>query len=121
MASADVCVQPHAARSAGDLVLSAAGTSRKMAAPGLKPDRASAASTTAAALQLLRSSGKCTALAYCQPVQYEPSSCRCWRTVPKILRACSVRPQASSASTSSQVSATVTHGSSLTQRTPSPG
>jgi DNA-binding IclR family transcriptional regulator len=98
-----------------------AGASRKIAAPPLKPVSASAARTTAAAVQLLRSSGKCAWLANCQPVQYEPSSWRCAPMPPKSARASATRPHASSASTSSQVSATVTHGWSLTHREPSPG
>ena len=69
MASAEVGVQPQAAGSAGERVSSGAETCRKMAAPGLKAVSASAASTTAAAVQLLRSAGKGAEFSYCQPVQ----------------------------------------------------
>ena len=92
-----------------------------MAAPPLKPSSASAASTTAAEVQLDRSAGKWFSLTYCQPVQYEPSSCRSLPAVASSSRARSRWPQASREMTSSHVSATVTHGWSLTQRTPRPG
>ena len=45
------------------------GTSRNMPGRRVAPDSASAARTTAAAVQLLRSAGKCAWLANCQPVQ----------------------------------------------------
>ncbi len=53
----------------GQPVAAGAGMARKMAAPALKPVRASAASTTAAEVQLDRSAGKWLSLTYCQPVQ----------------------------------------------------
>src|SRR5262249_14480850 len=65
--------QPHASGWAGEGA--SAGASRKIAAPPLKLVSASAARTTAAAVHELRSSGKCAWFTYCQPVQYEPSSC----------------------------------------------
>jgi predicted O-methyltransferase YrrM len=61
--------QPQASGSAGGPRSSGAGMSRKTPAPPLNPVSASAASTTAAAVQLLRSAGKCASLANCQPVQ----------------------------------------------------
>ena len=48
------------------------GTSRNMAAPRVVPDSTSAARTTAAAVQLLRSAGKCAWLVNCPPVQPGP-------------------------------------------------
>lgn len=50
--------QPQDSGSAGGRALNAAGTARKMPAPALKPSSASAASTTAAEVQLDRSAGK---------------------------------------------------------------
>ena len=84
-------------------------------------DRASAARIMAAAVQLLRSAGKCAWFSYCHPVQYPPPGSRRCCTSPNTSRARPGSPVASSAMTSSQVSAPVTHGSSLTQRTPRPG
>jgi hypothetical protein len=59
--------QPQAVRSPGWAASSAA--SLKIPAPPLKPVSASAASTTAAAVQLDRSRGNGAWLANCQPVQ----------------------------------------------------
>ena len=113
--------QPQASGSAGGPRSSEAGMSRKMPAPPLNPVSASAASTTAAAVQLtalggeVRLVGELPAGPVGAVVVPQPAGRG------EQLAACSRWPQASSASTSSQVSATVTHGWSLTQRTPRPG
>ena len=59
----------QAAGSGGERKAAGAGMARKIAAPPLKPSSASAASTTAAEVQLDRSAGKWFSLTYCQPVQ----------------------------------------------------
>ena len=94
------------------------GTARTPASPRRARRRPA---RTAAAVQVVRSTGQRASSAKTSPVQYEPSSSRRCCMAATCSRAASGCPAAARARASSQVSAPVTHGRSATQRAPSPG